>query len=83
MVGMFMGDENTVEAFERFAERGKAAESFFASEAGVDEERSAVGFQQRGVAGAARSQDGDSKADKPSRAARVECGAMICATCDA
>ena len=81
VIGMFMGNENAVEAFGRFAESSEAAESFFASKAGIDKERGALGFQQRGVAGTARSQDGDSKADKPSRAARLH--AVIYATCDA
>ncbi len=53
VIGVFMGNENAVEAFGRLAESGEAAESFFAAEAGVNEERSAVGFQKRGVAGAA------------------------------
>ncbi len=53
VIGVFMGNENAVETLGRLAEGGKAAESFFASQAGVNEERSAFGFQQRGVAGAA------------------------------
>ncbi len=53
VIGVFMGNENAVETLGRLAEGGKAAESFFASEAGVNEKRSAVGFQQCGIAGAA------------------------------
>ena len=53
VVGMFMGNENAIEAFGRFANRCEAAKSFFAAQAGVNEERGAVCFQQRGVAGAA------------------------------
>lgn len=74
VVGVFVRDENAIDAFGRFLEGSEAAKSFFAAEASVDQEAGALGFKQCGIARTARGQDGDSKADRPSRAARVAIG---------
>ncbi len=60
---MFVGDEDAINAIAADAERFEAAVDFFFAEAGIDEETSAVGFQQRGVAGAARRQNRDLQPD--------------------
>lgn len=70
VVGVFVRNENAVDAFGGFFERGEAAKSFFAAKSGVDEEAGALCFKQCGIARTARGQDGNSKADEPSRAAR-------------
>lgn len=72
VVGVFVRDENAIDAFGRFLEGSEAAKSFFAAEASVDQEAGALSFKQCGIARTARGQDGDSKADRPSRAARCD-----------
>jgi hypothetical protein len=58
MVGMLVRDENSVEALRaRPAEGFKPPENFPASYSRVDEEGSAFGFEQRGVARAAGGQN--------------------------
>lgn len=81
VVGVFVGNEDAVDAFGGFFEGGEATKSFLAAKASVDEEAGTLGFQQCGIARTAGRQDGDSEADRPSRAARV-CDAVNCATCD-
>ena len=67
MVGMLVGDQNSVDAVGLGAvERFKAAEKFLAAKPGVDEEGGAFGFEQRGVARAAGSEDGDAERDAKS-----------------
>lgn len=78
MVGVLVRNEDGVHAIGIFVEGGEAAKRFFAAEAGIDEETSALGFKQRGVSGAAGSENGNSKADRPSPAA--PCDAANCAT---
>jgi len=64
MVGVLVGDENGVDVLgTRAAERFKAANELLAAETGVDEESGAARFEQRGIARAARSQNGNSKGD--------------------
>lgn len=78
MVGVLVRNEDGVHAIGIFVESGETAKGFFAAEAGIDEETSALGFKQRGVSGAAGSENGNSKADRPSPAA--PCDAVNCAT---
>ncbi len=78
MVSVLVRNEDGVHAIGIFVECGEAAKGFFAAEAGVHQETSALGFKQRGVSGAAGSENGNSKADRPSPAAPSE--AMNCAT---
>src|ERR1700691_5046328 len=62
MIGVLMGDQDRVDAFRaRATHRFKAAKSFLAAEARVNEESGVLGFEQRGVARAAGGQDGDTK----------------------
>jgi hypothetical protein len=69
MVGVLMGNKNAVDTLRYFVQGGEPAEGFFAAQAGVNEEAGALGFEQCGIAGTSGGQDGDSKADGPSRAA--------------
>lgn len=78
MVGVLVRNEDGVHAIGIFVESGETAKGFFAAEAGIHEETSALGFKQRGVSGAAGSENGNSKADRPSPAA--PCDAVNCAT---
>ena len=73
VVAVFVGDEDTVNFFgARAAERFKAPQHFFFAEPGVDEESGAPRFEQRGVARAARRQNGYAKRDTlPPRCASV------------
>lgn len=82
MIGVLVGNENGVNAIGIFVESGETAKRFFAAESGVNQEASALGFKQRGVAGAAGSENGNSKADRPSPAARFR-RTMNRATCAA
>jgi hypothetical protein len=61
VIGMLVGNEDGVEAIGRDAQRGEAAERFLAAEAGVHEKAGALGFEQRGIARTAGSEDGDSQ----------------------
>ena len=69
MVGVLVRNEDGVHAIGIFVESGETAKSFFAAKSGVDEEASALGFKQRGIARAAGGENGNSKADRPSQAA--------------
>jgi hypothetical protein len=61
---VFVGDEDTVNFFgARAAERFKAPQHFFFADAGVNQESGAPRFEQRGVARAARRQNGYAKRD--------------------
>jgi hypothetical protein len=62
MVGMLVRDENGVHALgARAAERCKAPQRLFLSQARVDEESGVLGFEQRRVARAARRKNGYSE----------------------
>lgn len=82
MVGVLVGNQNGVNVIGILVECGEAAKGFFPAEPGVHQQASALGFKQRGVARAAGSENGNSKADSPSQAARFR-RAMNCATCAA
>src|SRR5258708_16710046 len=47
VVGVLVGDENSVETVEIATDSGEAGESFAVSEAGVDEDAGGFGFEQR------------------------------------
>jgi hypothetical protein len=62
MVGVLVGDQDGVDAFEtRPAQRFKPPKDFLSAKARVNEESGVFGFEQRRVARAAGGQDGDSK----------------------
>ena len=64
MIAVFVGDENPINFFgARAAERFEAPQHFFFAEAGVNQESGAPRFEQCGVAGAARRQNGYAKRD--------------------
>jgi len=64
MIGMLVGDEDSVEMIDVALNGGEAGESFAFAEAGVNEDAGAVGFQQGKIAGAARRQDGNTQTDE-------------------
>ena len=64
VVGVFVGDENTVEMFDCFFDGGEAGESFALTEAGVHEEAGALSLEQRDIARAAGGQNGYPQADR-------------------
>ena len=64
MVGMLVGDQDRVHALgTRAAQRLEAAQHFLFAKPGVDEEGGAAGFEQRRVARAAGSENGDPERD--------------------
>jgi len=58
VVGMFVGDENSVDLIESNFARGQSGESFAFAESAIHEEAGARSFEQRDVAGTSGSQDG-------------------------
>src|SRR3954471_1473427 len=62
MIGMFVRDENAVEALCGLLDRGKAAERFALAKPRVNEETRLRRLDQRTVARAARSKNADSQA---------------------
>lgn len=64
VIAVLVGDEDRIDAIGKSAvQRGKAPRQLFFAEASVDEKSGAAGFEQRAVAGAARSQYGDTNRD--------------------
>jgi len=63
VVGVFVSDQNGVEAIKLPADSGKAGQGFAFSKAGVNEDAGAFGFEQRGVARAAGGKNGDAQTD--------------------
>src|SRR6516165_2551771 len=63
MIGVFVGDQDRVQMIDFTANGGEASERFAFTEAGVDEDASALSFKQREVARAARRQNGYPQAD--------------------
>ena len=64
MVRVLVGDQDGVQAFGALAaKRFKASQRFFAANAGINEESGVLSFEQRRVARAARSQNGDTERD--------------------
>ena len=50
MIGMFVRDQDGVDVFEVFADRGQAFAELLHAEPGVDQDARIFGGQQRGVA---------------------------------
>jgi len=76
VVAVFVGDEDAVNFFgARAAERFEAPRHFLFADAGVNQECGAPRFEQRGVARAARRQNGYAKRDTlpPRRASAIAC----------
>ena len=69
VIGVLVGNQNGVDAIGIFVESGETAKGFFAAKSGVNEKTGALGFKQRGIAGTAGSENGNSKTDKTSLAA--------------
>ena len=66
MIGMLVRDEDRVDSLgASAAESFKTPEDFLAAQSCVNEESRMLCFEQRGVAGAAGSQNGDAKRDAP------------------
>ena len=64
MVGVLVGDQDGVDALGLLpAQRFQAAQQFLLAKSGVNEEGGVLGFEQRAVARAARSQNGDPERD--------------------
>ncbi len=57
VIGMFVGNQNGVNAVAGDAQVFEAAVDFFFAEPGIHQETSPLGFEQRGVARAPRRQD--------------------------
>ena len=58
VIGMFVGDENSVDSVESSFAGGQSGESFAFAKSAINEEAGARSFEQRDVAGTAGSQDG-------------------------
>ena len=63
VIGVLVGDEDTVQAVNAAAKRFQPAEQFFLAQPGVDEQRRVGGLEQRAVAGASRRENCDAKRD--------------------
>ena len=80
MVGVFVGDQDAIEAVKVFFDGGQARQSFTLAQAGVHEEASAFGFEQRDVARTAGGENGNAQADGESprkRQPKRETGKMM------
>jgi len=64
VVGMFVGDENSVETVDGFFDGSQSGQGFAFAKAGVHEESGSLGLQQGDVAGTAGRQNGNAKADR-------------------
>jgi len=58
VIGMFVGDENSVDLIESNFAGGQSGESLALAKAAINEEAGARSFEQRDVAGTSGSQDG-------------------------
>ena len=63
VVGVFVGDEDSIEAVDFAFDGGKTGEGFAFAEAGVNEDTGGVAFEQGDVARTAGGKDGNAKAD--------------------
>ena len=63
VVGMFVGNQDAVDAFGTRAQGFQAPQRFAFSQSRVNQETGSLGFEQRSVARASGSQDGNSKTD--------------------
>jgi hypothetical protein len=63
VVGVFVGDQDAIEAVEVFFDGGKARQSFALAQAGVHKEAGAFGFEQRDVARTSGRENGNAQAD--------------------
>jgi len=59
VIGVFVGNEDGVEMIEVRFDRGEASKSFAFTEASVNNDAGAFGFEQGKIARAAGRQDGD------------------------
>ena len=66
MIGVLVGDEDGVQMIEVGFDGGEAGESFAFTEASVNKDAGAFGFEQSKIARAAGRQDGDAQADRRS-----------------
>jgi hypothetical protein len=76
MVAVFVGHQDAVNLLGARATKSfKAPQHFFLADAGVNQESGAPRFEQRGVARAARRQNGYAKRDTlpPQRASTIAC----------
>jgi len=64
VIGMLVGDENSVELIDRNVAGSEAREGFAFAKSAIDEEAGALRFEHRDVARTARSQNGDAQADR-------------------
>jgi hypothetical protein len=64
VIGVFMRDENRVEAIDVALDGGEARESFAFSKASVNEDASGFRFEQGQIARTAGGEDGDAQADE-------------------
>src|SRR5579864_574213 len=67
MIGVLVGDEDSVETIRLDAQGGEAPESLFATETGVHEEAGTLGLEQSGIARTARRENGDPETDSRPR----------------
>src|SRR5579859_6028537 len=70
VVRVLVRNQYAVNSLWSFPERCQAPQRFLAAESRVHQKASMLRFEQRSVAGTARSQNGDSEADAPSLAAQ-------------
>ena len=66
VVGVLVGDQDGVEMIDFAADSGQAGQGFAFAQTGIDEDARALCFQQREIAGTARSQNGDAQGDRNS-----------------
>ena len=74
MIGMFVGDEDGVEAIDFATDGGETGEGFALAEAGVNEDAGGFTFEQGEIARTAGSEDGNAQADEntPGKPAGLE-----------
>jgi len=60
MIGMFVGDQDAVEAFRGAANRGEPLADLAGAEPGIDEQSRLVRFKVRAIAAGTAAQDGES-----------------------
>src|SRR5579859_4886961 len=69
VVRVLVRNQYAIDSLWSFSERCQAPQRFLAAESRVHQKASMLRFEQRSVAGTARSQNGNSEADAPSLAA--------------
>ena len=70
VIRVLVRNKNAIDSLRSFPQRAQPPQRFLAAEPRIHQKASLLRFEQRGVAGTARSQNGNSEADAPSLAAQ-------------